>query len=137
IARARGAWWSDDSLCRMDIPGIRANAQRARDGKCTGYIPSLESFSYVSNKPEFGETWVVGRRQIPFGFGWVPTGENPYNELPLRALRAAYHKLSNTPGLPDAELHPRLGKTLFGPDANPAPLEDLFTLLRILTTDRT
>jgi hypothetical protein len=137
IARARGALWSDDALCRMDIAGIRANARRARDGKCTGYIPSFESFSYIASKPEFGESWVVGRRQIPFGFGWVPTGANPYNELPIRALRLAYRELSTNPDLPDDTLHSRLGQTLFGPAWNQTHLDDLFTLLRILTTDRT
>jgi len=137
IARARGAWWSDDALPRFDIAALRANARRARDGKCTGYIPSFESFSYIAPKPEFGEPWVVGRRQIPFGFGWVPAGENPYNELPARALRAAYRELTANPDLPDAELHTRLTRTLFGPDGNQTQLDDLFDLLRILTTDRT
>jgi len=137
IAQARGAWWSDDALCRFDIAGIRANAHRAREGKCSGYIPSLESFSYVATKPEFGEPWVVGRRQIPFGFGWVKTGENPYGELPVRALGLAYRELTANPDLPDEELHARLGRALFGPDWKNGQLDDLFDLLRILTTDRT
>ncbi len=137
IARARGAWWSDDALCRFDMEGIRANARRARDGKCSGYIPSLESFSYIAAKPEFGEPWVAGRRVVPFGFGWVRTGGNPYNELPVRALRLAYRELTANPDLPDAELHARLGGALFGTDWKKTQLEDLFDLLRILTTDRT
>jgi hypothetical protein len=67
--------------------------RKARDARCCGFIPSLECYSYVPVKTELGESWLVGRRQIPFGFGWLKTGENPYRELPVRAIRFLYRQL--------------------------------------------
>ncbi|HYG36256.1 MAG TPA: hypothetical protein VEC99_15800 [Clostridia bacterium] len=136
IAQARGAWWWNEAPSRFDVADIKAGAKQARDAKCSGYIPSLECYSYVTPKVEFGEPWLVGRRQIPFGFGWLKNGENPYSELPVRAIRLAYHELSANPDLPDAELKARLGRKLFGADWQPAQVDDLFTLFEIFNTDR-
>ena len=80
IAQARGAWWWNEAPCRFDVAGLRHGVQQARDAKCSGYVPSLECYSYVPVKTESGEPWLVGRRQIPFGFGWLKDGENPYRE---------------------------------------------------------
>ena len=90
IAQARGSWWWNEAPCRFDVANIRAGAKQARDAKCSGYIPSLECYSYVPVKTEFGEPWLVGKRQIPFGFGWLKDGANPYRELPVRAIRLVY-----------------------------------------------
>ena len=84
IARAKGSWWWNEAPSRFDIPNIRAGAQRARDAHCTGFIPSLECYSYVQTHEEFGEPWLNGRRQTPFGFGWLAKGDSPYRELPMR-----------------------------------------------------
>ncbi|MEO8352166.1 MAG: hypothetical protein ABI680_10590 [Chthoniobacteraceae bacterium] len=136
IDQARGAWWWNEAPSRFDIDGIRQGAQTARNAKCSGYIPSLECYSYVMTKPEFGETWLVGRRQIPFGFGWLKNGENPYLTLPVRAIRLAYRELSADPDLPDAELNARMGRELFGADGRPAQVADLRVLFRVFNTDR-
>jgi hypothetical protein len=74
IARAKGSWWWNEAPSRFDIAGIRAGAQRARDAHCTGFIPSLECYSYVQTHEEFGEPWLNGRRQAPLGFGWLAEG---------------------------------------------------------------
>jgi len=136
IAQARGAFWSDAAPSRFDIPGIRAAVKKARDGKCSGYVPSLECYSYVTTKAEAGEPWLVGRRQIPFGFGWLKEGENPYRELPVRAIRLAWRELTADPDLPDAELRRHLGEELFGSHWQPGQIEDLFFLLQVFNTDR-
>ena len=136
IARARGAWWWNEAPCRFDVANIRAGVRKARNAGCTGYIPSLECYSYVVSKTEFGEPWLVGRRQIPFGFGWLEDGESPYAELPVRAIRRAYRELTANPDLPDAELRARLGRELFGADWQPAQVDDLFELYRVFNTDR-
>ncbi|MBI4661770.1 MAG: hypothetical protein HY735_23355 [Verrucomicrobia bacterium] len=136
IAQARGAWWWNEAPSRFDIAGIRAGAQRARDAKCSGYVPSLECNSYVTAKTEFREPWLVGRRQVPFGFGWLKEGANPYRELPVRAVRIAYRELAANPDLPDLELRARLGCELFGANWQPAHVDDLFELFRIFNTDR-
>lgn len=136
IAQAKGAWWWNEAPCRFDVANVRAGARQARDSKCTGYIPSLECYSYVASKTEFGEPWIVGRRQIPFGFGWLKEGENPYGELPVRAIRLVFRALTANPDLPDDDLKALLGSKLFGPDWHPSMVDDLFFLFRVFNTDR-
>ena len=136
IAQARGAWWWNEAPSRFDLSGIRAGARKARDAKCSGYMPSLECYSYVVAKTEFGEPWLVGRRQVPFGFGWLKEGANPYRELPVRAIRLAWRELTENPDLPDSELRARLGRELFGRDWQPGQVDDLFELFRVFNTDR-
>jgi hypothetical protein len=136
IAQARGAWWWNEAPSRLDIAGIRAGVLKAREGRCDGYVPSFESFSYIQTHEEFGEPWTKGKRQIPFGFGWLKTGENPYRELPARAVRIAFRELTADPDLPDAKLHARLGRELFGAHWGPEQVDDLLFLLQVLNTDR-
>ncbi len=136
IARARGAWWWNEAPSRFDIPGIRAGVRKARDSKCAGYAPSLECYSYVQTHEESGEPWLKGKRQIPFGFGWLKTGENPYRELPVRAVRVAFRELTANPDLPDTELRARLGRELFGGNWSADQVDDLFFLLQVFNTDR-
>lgn len=119
-----------------DGVNIRAGVQQARDAHCSGYVPSLECYSYVVPKPEFGEPWLVGKRQIPFGFGWLKDGENPYRELPVRAVRQVFREYTLNPDLPDAELRARLGRELFGPSWQATDVDDLFERFRVLNTDR-
>ena len=136
IAKARGAWWWNEAPSRFDLANLRAGVRQARDAGCTGYVPSLECYSYVTPRVEFGEPWLVGKRQVPFGFGWVPTGANPYRELPVRAIRLAFREVTSDPELSDAELRSRLGRELFGAAWTPALVDDLFFLLQVFNTDR-
>lgn len=136
IAQARGAWWWNEAPCRFDVASLRDGARKAREAGCSGYVPSLECYSYVPVKTEFGEPWLVGKRQVPFGFGWLKDGANPYRELPVRAIRLAYRELTADPDLSDADLHTRLGRELFGPAWQRAQLDDLFELFRVFNTDR-
>lgn len=136
MAQARHAWWWNDGPARLDIGKIREGARLARGAQCSGYVPSLECFSYVAVNPEFGESWVVGRRQIPFGFGWLQEGANPYRSLPVRAIRIAFRELAADPDLPEAELRARLRRELFGANGRPEPLDDLLELVQVLNTDR-
>ena len=50
---------------RARLPPPPANAPQHG---VTGFVPSLEAFSYVATGPEAGEPWVVGKRHQPFGF---------------------------------------------------------------------
>ena len=136
IAQARGAWWWNEAPSRFDIANLRAGVKKARDANCSGYVPSLECYSYIPVKTEFGEPWLVGRRQIPFGFGWLKEGANPYRELPVRAIRLAWRELTNNPDLPDQELRTRMGRELFGPGWNLEQVNDLFFLFELFNTDR-
>ncbi len=136
IAKARGAWWWNEAPSRFDVAGIRNGVQKARDAKCSGYLPSLECYSYVMTNTEWNEPWLVGRRQIPFGFGWLKEGENPYRELPVRAIRLVFRELTSNPDLPDAELRVRIGHELFGRNWQPSDVDDLFFLFQVFNTDR-
>jgi hypothetical protein len=136
IARARGSWWWNEAPSRFNIPGIRAGARRARDSRCTGFMPSLECFSYIQTHEEFGEPWLKGRRQVPFGFGWLDEGANPYRELPARAAAIACREYTTNPDLSETELHAILGRELFGRQWKPAQVEDTLELCRVFGTDR-
>lgn len=136
IAKAPGAWWWNEAPSRFDIAGIRAGVKKALDAKCSGYVPSLECYSYVTTHEEAGEPWLVGKRQIPFGFGWLNQGENPYRELPVRAIRIAFRELTANPELPEAELHARIGRELFGERWRSEHVDDLLFLLQVFNTDR-
>jgi hypothetical protein len=136
IAQARGAWWWNEAPSRFDLEGIRAGVHKARTAKCTGYVPSLECYTYVTTRAEGGEPWLIGRRQVPFGFGWLKQGDNPYRELPVRAVRIAWRELVANPELPETDLRARIGREVFGAEWQPAHLDDLFELLRVFNTDR-
>jgi hypothetical protein len=99
-------------------------------------MPSLECYSYVQTHEEFGEPWLKGRRQVPFGFGWLPEGDSPYRELPMRAARLAYREFSANPDLPDGAFHAVLGRQLFGPDWQAAQVRDTLEVCRVFGTDR-
>ncbi len=70
IARARGAWWWNEAPSRFDIAGIRAGVQKAREARCSGYVPSLECYTYVQTHEEFGEPWLNSPlKKCRFGLG--------------------------------------------------------------------
>jgi hypothetical protein len=136
ISRAKGAWWWNEAPARFDIPNIGAGVRKALAAKCSGYIPSLECYSYVTSREEFGEPWLVGKRQVPFGFGWLREGENPYKELPVRAVRMIFREVTTDPTISEEELEERLARELFGNAKERAAVKDLFRLIVIFNTDR-
>jgi hypothetical protein len=136
ITLAKGSWWWNEAPSRFDIPGIRAGAQWARDAHCTGFIPTLECYSYVQTHEEAGEPWLRGRRQVPFGFGWMKEGASPYHELLVRAARLAYREYTANPDVSDDSLHAALGRDLFGRNWQPAQVDDLLELCRVFGSDR-
>ncbi len=136
IAQARGSWWWNEAPSRFDLPGIRAGARRAREACCTGFMPSLECYSYVETHAEFGEPWLNGRRQVPFGFGWLPEGASPYRALPVRAAQLACREYTANPDLADDALQATLGRALFGKKWQAGQVEDTLELCRVFGTDR-
>ena len=137
IREARASLWSDDSPALRDPQAIRRNARRARDAGLTGYVPSLEAFSYVPTRPEEGQQYLVGKRQVPFGFGWLPEGQMPYGELPVRVNRVAYREFSHDPDLPFDEFKRRLGREILGERAAAQDVEDLLEIQRVFFQGRT
>jgi hypothetical protein len=133
---ARGAIWSDAAVARGTPAAIRDGARRARDEGCTGYLPSFEVFTYVPTEPEEGQPDIVGKRQVPFGFGWLKEGQIPYNELPARVNRVAFREYTRDPDLPEADFRAALGKELFGDRATDQAVDDALFLQKLFAAGR-
>jgi hypothetical protein len=136
IAQAKDTLWSDDAPALHGPGTIRARAISAHESKISGYIPSLEGFSYIPTHIEEGRDQ-IGKRQIPFGFGWLKPTEMPFDELPLRVNRIAFLEFSRDPNLSLADFNTRLARDIFGPGSAPQWLEDLLLLHNIFFTSRT
>lgn len=137
IKLAKGSFWFDDAPARHGPAEIRAGAQRARDLNATGYIPSLEAFTYVASLAEEGQEWLKGERQKPLGFGWLVPGDPPYDELPILVNRIAYREFSRNPDFSLEEFRLTLGQEIFGADASSKDVDDLLELQAIFNVDRT
>jgi hypothetical protein len=137
ISQARASIWSDDAPALRDPAAIRQGALRAREAGVSGYVPSLEAFSYVASDAEEGRSDLVGQRQIPFGFGWLKEGQMPYDQLPLRVHRIAYREFSREPKLSMEDFKTRLGREIFGAEVKSAWVEDLLLLERVFFEGKT
>jgi len=74
---------------------------------------------------------------VPFGFGWLRPGDQPFDELPLRVNRIAYREFSRQPNLPFDEFKQRLGWNIFGRFSNRQAVEDALELQRLFFQERT
>lgn len=137
IRKARSSLWWDDSPALRRPQEIRVGARRARDLGVSGYVPSLEAFTFVAAEAEEGQAWLKGRRQVPLGFGWLDPGEPPYGELPMRVQRAAYREFARNPDLPFEGYRDILGRELFGAASTPQDVDDALTLQAALNDRRT
>ena len=119
---------------RYSVPRAEWRMPRAgQEHGVTGFIPSLEAYSYVAQGPDGGESWLVGRRMRPFGLDALGEGRMPYRSLMARVQRCAFHEFSRDPQLAYEEFERRLGKHVFGADATTQNLADLIELQRIWT----
>lgn len=137
IRQAHDSFWWDDSPVFHGPEAIRAAAQHAREIGASGYVPTLECYSYTPAHAEEGQQWIVGRPIAPFGFGWLKAGQCPYRELPLRVNRIAYRAFSKNPDLSFAEFRTLLGRELFSEAATPALIDDALELQHAFAHDRT
>jgi len=99
MAKARGSLWWDEAMIFGTPEAVKNGAAHAAAQGFTGYTPTLEAYSFAPTHDE-GEPWTVGRRQVPFGIGWVPPDQSAYDELPIRTARIAYRKFARNPALP-------------------------------------
>jgi hypothetical protein len=137
IRQARHSLWWDESPALRRPQDIQQGALRARNAGVTGYVPSLEAYSFVATEAEEGEAWLKGQRQVPWGFGWLKPGESPYDELPIRVNRIAYRGFCRNPDLKVEEFKERLGRDVFGSTSTPQLVEDLLELQAIFASERT
>ncbi len=125
-------YWSDAPI--LGTPRrIAEAALAARNNGVSGFVPSMEAFSYVTQHTEGGESGQVGLRRKAFALDTLADGRMPYRSLLARVQRFAFREFSHDPGLDFAEFQKRLGAHVFGDDATPHATADLLELQRIFT----
>ena len=127
-------FWSDATALHTPHD-VAAAARTARQHGVTGFVPSLEAFSYVPDMIEAGEPWVVGKRHRPFGFDPLGDGKMPYSTLPVRVQRFAYRTFSHDPDLDFARFERQLGNQFFGSDSPLSTATNLLELQHIWAYD--
>jgi hypothetical protein len=132
ISKARASiYWSDAPI--LGTPrGVMEAARAARKNGVTGFVPSLEAFSYVTTHAEGGDPAEVGKRRRAFGMDTLGEGRMPYRSLLARIPRAAFREFSQNPDLTFPEFERRLAKDVFK-DADSPAVKDLLELQRIFT----
>jgi hypothetical protein len=136
IKQARISIFWDEAPALHRPPEIQKAAQEAKQAGVTGFVPSLEQYSFVSSEADDGQQWLKGKRQVPMGFGWLKIGESPYDELPMRVNRIAYREFSRDPDLPYARYKEDLGREIFGASATPQAVDDLLELQAAFAAER-
>ncbi len=128
IKKARSSLWWDDSPALRRPQEIRAGARRARELGVTGYVPSLEAFTFVATEAEEGQAWLKGQAAGAAGIRLAG------------ARRAALRRVADAgqPGrLPGVQPQPRppfeaykeiLGRDVFGAASTPQAVEDVLEL---------
>lgn len=133
IRKARESfYWSDAPI--LGTPRRIAEAALvARSNGVSGFVPSMEAFSYVTQHPEGGEPGQVGIRRKAFGRDTLADGRMPYRALVARVQRFAFREFSHEPGLDFSRFQQDLGKYIFGDAAAADATSDLLELQRIFT----
>ena len=133
IRKARESfYWSDAPI--LGTPGRIAEAARvARKNGVSGFVPSMEAFSYVTQHPEGGEPGQVGIRRKAFARDTLADGRMPYRALLARTQRFAFREFSHDPALDLAQFQRDLGKYIFGDATSSGATDDLLELQRIFT----
>ena len=137
IKQAKSSLWWDDSPALRRPQDVRAGARRVRDAGVTGYVPSLEAFTFVATEAEEGQAWLKGKRQVPLGFGCLEPGGPPYDELPMRVSRVAYREFSRNPDLSFEAFKTILGRDLYGAASDPQAVDDVLELQAAFNSERT
>jgi hypothetical protein len=132
---AAGGVYSDQGLSLGTPATLREGAQIAQRNRL-GYLPSLEPFSYVLSREEFGASHLVGKRLSPLGFDWMEERRRPLRELPARVLRFAFREFSKEPNLTDEEFRKRVGNHFLGEFATTEAVADLLFLQECINLER-
>jgi hypothetical protein len=112
VRRAGSSMFWNDAPSLRTPNEVREGARRAQEFGMTGYMPSLEPFSYVMPRVEFGAGG-PGKRIKPLGFDWLADGKMPLRELPAQLQRCAYREYSTHPQLTDEEFRKGVAREFF------------------------
>src|SRR5436190_21046860 len=122
---------------RRADPGNTGSHRRScagcRKNGVSGFVPSMEAFSYVTQHPEGGEPGQVGIRRKAFARDTLADGRMPYRALLARTQRFAFREFSHDPALDLAQFQRDLGKYIFGYATSSGATDDLLELQRIFT----
>ncbi|MFM7594230.1 MAG: hypothetical protein ACKO85_20765, partial [Isosphaeraceae bacterium] len=132
----KSIYWDDSPALRLPEQ-VKRGALRASEIGVTCYVPSLETFSFVSTHGEENSDWTKNRRQIPLGMGWLDKGHSPYREIPIQIQRMAYREFTASPDLPLEDFKRKAALEIFGDDFNLQDVADLFDLQAIFAFRRT
>jgi hypothetical protein len=127
-------WSSSPSFGRPKL--IQEAALTAKASGCTGFVPSFEAWNFRFTGPDSGESFLIGERSYPFGFGWLKPGETPVNELLIRLDRLAYREFSRRPELSMESFRATVSRELFSGKAATEMLDDLFFVEESFFLDR-
>jgi hypothetical protein len=133
IAKAHESiYWSDAPV--LGTPRAIAEAARtARKNGVSGFVPSMEAFSYVTQHTEGGEPSEVGKRRKAFAMDTLGEGRMPYRAMLAHMQRFAFREFSHDPDLEFGEFERRLAKEVFRDDKKIVETRDLLELQRIFT----
>jgi hypothetical protein len=133
IRKARESiYWSDAPI--LGTPRRVAEAAlAARRNGVSGFVPSMEAFSYVTQHPEGGEPGQVGIRRQAFALDTLREGRMPYRSLLARVQRFAFREFSHDPDLSFSDFQKYLGQYMFGESPKSQAVDDLLELQRIFT----
>lgn len=137
IAQAKSSIWWDDSTALRKPQDVQRNARIAQAAGVTGYIPSLETFSYFATEPEEGQPWLQGRRHVPLGMGWLASTQHPYRELPIKIQRSAYRIYSDNPNASNEQFRAEIGREYFDNRVTEQYIDDLLAIQDIFALERT
>ena len=135
LKQAKTTIYWDTSTALHSPRQIQEGARMAVANKMTGFVPTLEGFSFRVEHPEGGEIFLLGKRLKPFGFDWLADGAQPFDELPVRVNRIAYREFTGKPDLDFGEFKRRLAADVFG-SADSAAADDLLFLQEAFFADR-
>jgi hypothetical protein len=125
VRRAGSTMFWNDAPSVGTPEGIRDGARRAKEFGMTGFVPSLEPFSYVMPREEFGAGG-AGERIVQLGFDWMPPEKMSLSELPARVQRLAYREFTKKPDLEMAEFRKIVGREFIdAADAREKEIESL------------
>ncbi|MCC7335601.1 MAG: hypothetical protein IT422_10905 [Pirellulaceae bacterium] len=137
ISKAKSSIWWDDSTALRRPEDVQRNARIAQAAGVSGYIPSLETFSYVATEPEAGQPWLHGRRHVPLGMGWLASTQHPYRELPIKIQRSAYRIFSSNPNASNEQFRAEIGREYFDDRVDEQNIDDLLAIQDIFALERT
>jgi hypothetical protein len=131
IRRAKVSIFSGPEAALKTPHEIRDAVQEARRRGVSGYLPSLEAFSYVTTHAEGGEPFFIGKRRRPLGLDPEKEGKMPYGELLPRVQQMAVREFSRDPDLSFEAFERRLADEFFQEQNASAKTKDLLDLQRI------